>query len=84
MHIPGPGAKFQFRMTPPFGIEILKAVASTAQFDDIQDLDWHGKTFLNFGTMPLSDMNAKGVAVEEVPEKPEMSQAVTMYEIRPR
>lgn len=84
LDIPGT-AKFHLRMTPPYGIEIVKVIASAKQFADLQQMQWEQKPFLNYGKMPLEAMNSKGVAMEEdAPEAPQMSQAVVMYEIRPR
>ena len=82
--IPGPGAKFRFRMTKPFGTETLKAVASTSgQFEDLKGIDWQGQTFLDFGALPLKDLNTRGVKVEEAPGEAR-SQAVVLYEIKPQ
>ena len=69
-------------MTPPFGIEIIKAVANTFQFNDLQNVDWDTTSFLGFGAMPLSEMNSKGMAVEQASHEPQISQAVVMYEVR--
>ncbi|MCP5087646.1 MAG: DUF4384 domain-containing protein, partial [Rhodobacteraceae bacterium] len=83
VQIPGTGARFYLEMTPPFGTETLKAVASTVQFEDLLDVDWQGKTFLDFRKMLLSDMNTRGVAVRKISDV-EISQAVERYRVRSR
>jgi hypothetical protein len=84
VQIPGPGAKFRLRMSKPFGVETLKAVASTEQFSDLKNLDWQGKTFLDFGAMKLAEIDKRGIALEAVPTQPEISQATVMYKVQPR
>jgi len=82
--IPGETADFQFRMAAPFGLEILKAVASTAQFADVKNMNWEGKTFVTFGNARLPDVIDRGAIVEAKPARPQISEAVAIYEVRPR
>jgi len=81
VQIPGPGARFYLEMTPPFGTETLKAVASTVQFEDLRKVDWQGQTFLDFGKMPLAELNTRGVGIREIANVA-ISQAVTRYSVR--
>ncbi|OQY28731.1 MAG: hypothetical protein B6244_06110 [Candidatus Cloacimonetes bacterium 4572_55] len=75
--IPANKDDFQFTMSKPYGMEIIKAVASTKQFDDLVSADWKQTPFKSFGKMPLSDMNSK----LRVEEKTRVSQAVSLYRV---
>ena len=81
VQIPGPNAAFRLRMTEPFGREILKAVASSVPFEDLQEVDWARAPFLAYGRMGLSQINTRGVQAEE---RPQISQAAVIYEIQAR
>ncbi len=83
VQIPPPGAAFRFRMTGPFGTETLKVDVSTVQFPDLKQTDWNKQTFMEFGHLPLSKLNTRGVSVEATPEV-ERSQAVLRYDVRQR
>jgi metacaspase-1 len=81
VRIPGENARFRLRMTEPFGRETLKAVASTAPFEDLQGVNWKAAPFLEYGRMGLSEINMRGVEVEKIPEGAELSQAAVLYEV---
>ena len=65
--LPGPGDKFRFRMKPPFGSEIILAVASPVQFTDTENLNFaQGEVFKSFAEKDLRVAKGRGVKGLEV------------------
>ena len=66
--LPGPDDKFRFRMKPPFGAEIILAVASPVQFTDTKNLNFaEGEIFKSFGETDFraaAGRGTKGLEVE--------------------
>ena len=83
VRFPGENAPFILAMTPPFGAEMIRVVASVTQFSDLKTFDYQ-QPFPDFGDEPLSNVTNRGVDVRPAPNQPTVSVATVKYEIRPR
>ena len=61
--LPGDGATFEFRMSAPFGNEILMAVASSVPFTDKADEDVQSQLFQEFKDTNLETLAHRGISV---------------------
>ena len=78
--IPGPGDAFAFDMTPPFGTEFIKVVASTQPFA-AEETAVGGAAFAELGSDARAAMT-RGIAVKAAgPE--ERAEAMASYIITP-
>jgi hypothetical protein len=64
MSVPGPKADFEFRMSAPFGNEILMAVASTASFTDETGQRLQDQLFQEFRSINLEALGQRGIDVK--------------------
>ena len=75
---PPAGSTFQFRITEPAGSEMIRAIASTEQFDDLKDfkeVEMKG-VFMNVGQLSAAGTATKGMLVEAVPPPPALRPVV--------
>ena len=75
VELPGEGDGFSFTMTAPFGNEILKAVASTVQFSDLQDQSWAQQLFDQVEETNLRALSTRGIAVNVQERKAEIGES---------
>ena len=69
--IPPAAATFQFRVTDPVGVEVIRAIASTEQFDDLKEVrgkDFAGGTFMDLGAITPAETGRRGLTVEARPK----------------
>jgi hypothetical protein len=81
IRIPGEGDSFAFLMTPPFGTEFIKVVASTQPFavDESRGAT-AGSPFTDLGSKDVRGSITRGVAVVGS-GKAEIAEAIASYEI---
>jgi hypothetical protein len=84
MSIPGPGDAFSFDMTPPFGTEFIKVIASTEPFATDETAAAGGQTFAELGKDARGAMT-RGIKVSAAGAGPgERAEAMASYVITPR
>lgn len=69
--IPPPDASFQFRVTTPLGVEVIRAIAATEQFEDLRNVqgkDFATGPFMDLGAVTPGDTGRRGLKVEERPK----------------
>ena len=77
--IPPSESTFQFRVTDPVGVEIIRAIAATEQFDDLKEVrgkDFAGGTFMDLGAITPGETGRRGLTVEARPKPGASSAAV--------
>ncbi len=79
--IPGPGDSFSFNMTPPFGTEFLKVIASTQHFSADENASAGGAPFAELGKDARAAMT-RGIQVK-TSGKEERAEAMASYVITP-
>lgn len=80
MAIPGPTSGFDFRMGKPFGNEVLKVVASSTQFSDLEDETWAQQLFQGFSQTSLQSMSVRGIDPKATERK--FGEAVLIYSVK--
>jgi hypothetical protein len=80
VRIPGDSDPFSFDMTPPFGTEFIKVVASTLPFADDETRLSGGEAFADLGT-DLRGALTRGIKVNVDQSKAERSEAAASYVI---
>jgi hypothetical protein len=80
VRIPGDRDPFAFDMTPPFGSEFIKVVASTVPFADDENKLSGGDAFADLGT-DLRGALTRGIKVSVDPSKAERAEATASYVI---
>jgi hypothetical protein len=79
--IPGPDDAFSFDMTPPFGTEFIKVIASTRPFAADETVSSGSSSFAELGTDARGAMT-RGIKVNPVAEGPaEEAEAMASYVI---
>lgn len=78
--IPGPTAEFALKMGKPYGNEVLKVVASTEQFTDLENDKWAQQLFQSYSQSDLQSMSTRGVNTEGTKRK--FGEAVLIYSVR--
>lgn len=69
--IPPAESTFQFRVTDPIGVEVIRAIAATEQFDDLKEVrgkDFAGGTFMDLGAITPGETGRRGLKVEPRPK----------------
>jgi hypothetical protein len=61
--LPGPQGQFQFRMSPPYGIEVLMAVASSTPFTEQDSNYFRVQLFREFENTHLESLAHRGVHI---------------------
>jgi len=82
MSIPGPNDAFSFDMTPPFGTEFIKVIASTQPFSADETASAGGEVFALLGR-DLRGAMTRGIAVNATGIE-EKAEAMASYVITPR
>ncbi len=80
VHIPGPTAGFELQMSKPFGNEVLKVVASTVQFTDLEDDAWAQQLFQTYNQTDLQSMSVRGIKAQARDRK--FGEAVLIYSVK--
>ena len=65
--IPPKDASFQFRVTTPLGSEVIRAIASTEQFEDLRNVqgkDFAAGPFMDLGPVTPGETPRRGMKVE--------------------
>lgn len=83
VRIPGESDPFSFDMTPPFGTEFIKVVASTVPFADDENRLSKGDAFAELGT-DLRGALTRGIKVSVDQSKAERAEATASYVITGR
>jgi hypothetical protein len=83
LRIPGETDAFSFDMTPPFGAEFIKVVASTIPFADDENRLSGGGAFAELGT-DLRGTLTRGIKVSVDSSKAEVAEATASYVITKR
>ena len=83
IRIPDEGDAFSFDMTPPFGTEFIKVVASTTPFADDENRLSKGDAFAELGT-DVRGALTRGIKVNAVAGKGERAEAAASYVIMRR
>lgn len=78
--IPGPTAEFALKMGKPFGNEVLKLVASTEQFTDLEDDKWAQQLFQSYAQSDLQSMSTRGIVTDAKERK--FGEAVLIYSVK--
>jgi hypothetical protein len=80
IRIPDENDAFSFDMTPPFGTEFIKVVASTSPFAEDENRLSKGDSFAELGT-DVRGALTRGIKVNAVPGKDERAEAMASYVI---
>ena len=81
--VPPKDASFQFRVTAPLGVEIIRAIAATEQFEDLRNVrgkDFVSGPFMDLGAVTPGDTGRRGMKVEERPKPATTSTTVAPFQ----